>query len=323
MDREAREHYSVVIQAKDMAGQVGGLSGSTTVNITLTDVNDNPPRFPQKHYELYVPESAQVGSAVGKIKANDADAGSNADMKYTVINGDGSGIFSISTDEETWEGIISLKKPLNYEKKKSYTLNIEGANTHLDFRFSHLGPFKDVTMLKIIVGDVDEPPIFSMPFYVMEVYENAKIGTVIGTVAAQDPDSVDSLIRYFIDHNTEEDRYFIIDANTGTIKTAKIFDREEIPWYNITVAASALDNPGLLSHVPVDIRILDVNDNPPELAREYDIFVCENANPGQLNQLSLKGKPHQPRQLTEAGGATSTGGSTTTSCDSTSQSCKT
>lgn len=50
MDREAREHYSVVIQAKDMAGQVGGLSGSTTVNITLTDVNDNPPRFPQSTY---------------------------------------------------------------------------------------------------------------------------------------------------------------------------------------------------------------------------------------------------------------------------------
>uniref|UniRef100_A0A452I7G8 Cadherin domain-containing protein n=1 Tax=Gopherus agassizii TaxID=38772 RepID=A0A452I7G8_9SAUR len=284
MDREAREHYSVVVQAKDMAGQVGGLSGSTTVNITLTDVNDNPPRFPQKHYQLYVPESAQVGSAVGKIKANDADAGSNADMKYTIINGDGSGMFSISTDKETREGIISLKKPLNYEKKKSYTLNIEGANTHLDFRFSHLGPFKDVTMLKIIVGDVDEPPLFSMPSYVMEVYENAKIGTVVGTVAAQDPDSTNSLVRYFIDHNTEEDRYFIIDANTGTIKTAKIFDREETPWYNITVAASEIDNLGLLSHVPVDIRILDVNDNPPELAREYDVVVCENAKPGQVIQ---------------------------------------
>lgn len=52
MDREAREHYSVVIQAKDMAGQVGGLSGSTTVNITLTDVNDNPPRFPQSRYNF-------------------------------------------------------------------------------------------------------------------------------------------------------------------------------------------------------------------------------------------------------------------------------
>lgn len=50
MDREAREHYTVVIQAKDMAGQVGGLSGSTTINITLTDVNDNPPKFPQSMY---------------------------------------------------------------------------------------------------------------------------------------------------------------------------------------------------------------------------------------------------------------------------------
>ncbi|XP_029768360.1 cadherin-18 [Terrapene carolina triunguis] len=211
MDREAREHYSVVIQAKDMAGQVGGLSGSTTVNITLTDVNDNPPRFPQKHYQLYVPESAQVGSAVGKIKANDADAGSNADMKYTIINGDGSGVFSISTDKETREGIISLKK--------------------------------------------------------------------YGKSAVKSP-----AIKYFIDHNTEDDRYFIIDANTGTIKTAKIFDREETPWYNITVAASEIDNPGLLSHVPVDIRILDVNDNPPELAREYDVVVCENAKPGQVIQ---------------------------------------
>lgn len=47
MDREQREHYQVVIEAKDMAGQRGGLTGTTVVNITLTDVNDNPPRFTQ------------------------------------------------------------------------------------------------------------------------------------------------------------------------------------------------------------------------------------------------------------------------------------
>lgn len=50
LDRETRDHYAVVIQAKDMAGSVGGLSGSTTVNITLTDVNDNPPKFPQSEW---------------------------------------------------------------------------------------------------------------------------------------------------------------------------------------------------------------------------------------------------------------------------------
>lgn len=52
MDRENREQYQVVIQAKDMGGQMGGLSGTTTVNITLTDVNDNPPRFPQSMKHL-------------------------------------------------------------------------------------------------------------------------------------------------------------------------------------------------------------------------------------------------------------------------------
>ncbi|XP_055738210.1 cadherin-20-like [Salvelinus fontinalis] len=47
MDREVRENYSVIIQAKDMGGQLGGLAGTTVVNITLSDVNDNPPMFDQ------------------------------------------------------------------------------------------------------------------------------------------------------------------------------------------------------------------------------------------------------------------------------------
>lgn len=50
MDREMKQDYQVVIQAKDMAGQMGGLSGTTTVSITLSDVNDNPPRFSKSEH---------------------------------------------------------------------------------------------------------------------------------------------------------------------------------------------------------------------------------------------------------------------------------
>ncbi|XP_039610831.1 cadherin-18 [Polypterus senegalus] len=284
MDREAREQYAVVIQAKDMAGQIGGLSGSTTINITLTDVNDNPPKFLQKNHQLYVPESAQVGKPVGKIKAYDDDIGVNAEIKYSIVNGDGTSTFNISTDKETREGIISLKKPLNYERKKSYTLIIEGSNPHTDGRFSHLGPFKDTTTLKIIIGDVDEPPVFSMSSYIMDVYENAEVGTVVGAVTAQDPDSLNKPIRYSIDGSLHEDSYFSIDSTSGTIKTTKVLDREEQPWYNITVTAFEDDRQTDQSHVPVAIHVLDVNDNPPELSTEDDVIICETSRPGQVIQ---------------------------------------
>ncbi|XP_003968224.1 cadherin-18 [Takifugu rubripes] len=284
MDREAREHYTVVIQAKDMAGQVGGLSGSTTINITLTDINDNPPKFPQKNYQLYVPESAQVGKPVGKIKANDDDLGINADIKYSIINSEGANTFSISADRDTKEGIISLKKPLNYERKKSYTLHIEGMNTHADPRFSYLGSFKDTATLKITVGDVDEGPVFSIDHYIMDVYENAPRGTEVGAVTARDPDSRNSPVRYFLDSKEDDERYFRIDEITGVIRTTKPLDREDITWHNITVMASEVDNPSLLSHVPVTVQVLDVNDNPPEVAADEEIILCESSRPGQVIQ---------------------------------------
>lgn len=50
MDREMREEYLVVIQAKDMGGHMGGLSGTTTVTVTLTDINDNPPKFSKSEF---------------------------------------------------------------------------------------------------------------------------------------------------------------------------------------------------------------------------------------------------------------------------------
>lgn len=68
MDREAREHYTVVIQAKDMAGQVGGLSGSTTINITLTDINDNPPKFPQSKYSFICKQQLCIRPVVPNLR---------------------------------------------------------------------------------------------------------------------------------------------------------------------------------------------------------------------------------------------------------------
>ncbi|EPQ12841.1 cadherin-10 [Myotis yumanensis] len=284
MNRENREQYQVVIQAKDMGGQMGGLSGTTTVNITLTDVNDNPPRFPQNTIHLRVLESSPVGTAVGSVKATDADTGKNAEVEYRIIDGDGTDMFDIITEKDTQEGIITVKKPLDYESRRLYTLKVEAENTHVDPRFYYLGPFKDTTIVKISIEDVDEPPVFSRSSYLFEVHEDIEVGTIIGTVMARDPDSTSSTIRFSLDRHTDLDRIFNIHSGNGSLYISKPLDRELSQWHNLTVIAAEINNPKEMTRVAVFVRILDVNDNAPQFAVFYDTFVCENARPGQLIQ---------------------------------------
>lgn len=65
---------------------------------------------PLEWYEFSVQESASVLSAVAKLKAADADIGFNAELDYSIVDGDAAGAFSISTDEETQEAVIILQQ---------------------------------------------------------------------------------------------------------------------------------------------------------------------------------------------------------------------
>ncbi|KAM5138823.1 cadherin-8 [Mantella aurantiaca] len=284
MDREAREEYLVVIQAKDMGGHMGGLSGTTTVTVTLTDVNDNPPKFSMSQYQFVVPEDIAIGDSVGRVKANDRDIGENAKSSFDIIDGDGKDMFEIVTDSQTQDGVIRLRKPLDFESKKSYTLKVEAVNVHIDPLFISGVPFKDTATLKVTVEDSDEPPVFSSPSYLLEVHENAAINGVIGQVTARDPDVTSSSIRFSIDRHTDLDRQFNINADDGKITLATALDRETSMWHNITVVATETRNHSQISRVPVSIKVLDVNDNAPEFATDYEAFLCENGKPGQIIQ---------------------------------------
>ncbi|XP_016897833.1 cadherin-6 [Cynoglossus semilaevis] len=280
MDREQREHYQVVIEAKDMAGQRGGLTGTTVVNISLTDVNDNPPRFTQSIYQFRVPELAKSGTPVGRIQATDRDVGRNAEMYFTIISGDGMDVYEIFTDKDTQEGVITVSKPLDFEKKPSYTVEIQVQNTHMDPRFMSAGS-KDVATVRIAVEDMDEPPMFDKASYVMELKEDAEVGVAVGSVSAVDPDAARSMVKYSIDRRTDMDRLFNIHPGNGSVFLLKRLDREEAAWHNISVLCLSSDNPRQSSHVPVYIQVLDINDNPPTFATVYETFVCERTKAGQ------------------------------------------
>uniref|UniRef100_A0A4W3J7T2 Cadherin-12 n=1 Tax=Callorhinchus milii TaxID=7868 RepID=A0A4W3J7T2_CALMI len=287
MDREAREEYQVVIQAKDMGGHMGGLSGTTQVTVTLTDVNDNPPKFPQSVYQMSVSEAAVPGVVVGRLNAKDNDIGENGMVSYSIIDGDGKEFFEISTDSQTQDGVIKLRKQgLDFETKRSYFLRVEANNVHIDPRFLSRGPFKDTATVKVSVEDADEPPTFSSPAYLMEVDEGAPFGTAVGQVRAVDHDLGHSPVSYKIDWHNDFDRYFSVEAESGVIKTVKPLDRELTAWCNISVIAEEANNPLQTSSAKVSIRVRDINDNAPEFAEPYKANVCENAKPGQVSAVT-------------------------------------
>uniref|UniRef100_A0A8C6TE42 Cadherin-10 n=1 Tax=Neogobius melanostomus TaxID=47308 RepID=A0A8C6TE42_9GOBI len=271
MDREVKEQYQVVIQAKDMAGQMGGLSGTTTVSITLTDVNDNS-------FRVTATESTEVGGAIGRIKADDPDIGRNAEMEYTIVGGHDT--FNIITDQTTQEGVVIIKKRLDYETKRDYEFRVEVQNTYLDARFIHGLQFKDYATVKVTVEDVDEPPVFGRNPYIIEVHEDTAAGSFVGVVSARDPDAGNKPVKYSIDRHTDLERLFNVDSVNGTITTLKALDREMSKWHNISVVATEIST----TRVPVFIKVLDVNDNAPEFAMSYDTFVCERVKAGQLIQ---------------------------------------
>ncbi|XP_032278572.1 cadherin-19 [Phoca vitulina] len=277
MDRELQDEYWVIIQAKDMIGLPGALSGTTSVLIKLSDVNDNKPIFKERLYRLTVSESAPAGTSIGKIMAYDNDIGENAEMDYSIE--DDSQTFDIITHNETQEGIVILKKKVDFEHQNQYRIRANVKNRHVDEKLMEYHVEASTTLIRVQVEDEDEPPVFLLPYYLFEIFEESPHGSFVGMVSAIDPDQRKSPIRYSMTRS----KVFSIDDN-GTIITTNPLDREISAWYNLSIIATEKYNVQQISAVPVYVQVLNVNDHAPEFSEYYDTYVCENAGSGQVIQ---------------------------------------
>ncbi|XP_062933579.1 cadherin-19 [Cynocephalus volans] len=278
MDRELQDEYWVIIQAKDKIGQPGALSGTTSILVKLSDVNDNKPIFKESLHRLTVSESAPTGTSIGKIMAYDNDIGENAEMDYS-IEGDDSQTFDIITNNETQEGIVILKKKVDFEHQDHYKFKAKVRNRHVDNQLLRYHAEASATVIRVQVEDDDEPPVFLLPYYVFEIFEGNPQGSFVGIVSAADPDQRKSPISYSIPRSTE----FTINDN-GTIITTNPLDREINIWYNLSITATERLNVQQSSSVPVYVQVLNINDHAPEFSQYYETYVCENAHSGQVIQ---------------------------------------
>uniref|UniRef100_A0A3Q3KDT6 Cadherin-5 n=1 Tax=Monopterus albus TaxID=43700 RepID=A0A3Q3KDT6_MONAL len=268
LDRETKSQYVVVVKAQDMRGIASGSTATTSVTITITDINDNIASFTRTTYELQVPENHKLNEKIGTLVLEDRDQPQNKEPIFTLPK-EHTNMFYIDISS-TKDGTLKLKQALDYETTNSYSFVVE---VRENLRALHSPPDNvnsALTSVIIKVLDVDEPPVFSKPKYMFTVVEE-QIVENIGTVTARDPDRANKNIRYAI---LDRDCPIGINPQTGQLRSQRTMDRELEPTYLCQVKAQEQPN-GLESFVIVNITVQDINDNKPELVAD-EIFVCEN-----------------------------------------------
>ena len=86
LDREERDWYSIVVQAKDnpLAATDKQLTDSILVKVKVLDINDNAPRCEQTEYRAEPLQNIEAGAVLIQTKAVDPDLDQNAQIIYSL-----------------------------------------------------------------------------------------------------------------------------------------------------------------------------------------------------------------------------------------------
>ncbi|XP_015235711.1 PREDICTED: protocadherin alpha-8-like [Cyprinodon variegatus] len=252
------------------------------VIVEIADVNDHSPSFPEKEQEFEIFEQTSTGSRFQLHSARDPDAGSNSVRNYMLTPNDHFEL-DIRQGDDDKIPILVLKKALDREKRVSHSLSITAFDGGKPPRSGELN-------ISIIVLDSnDNPPKFSQEIYEIEVQENIPFGTLIYKLNATDPDEgINSEIEYTFGKTLKKNAYeiFELDKTTGEIKVKRVLNYEENNVYKLDIEATDKGTPPLKGVCRVNIKIKDINDNPPEIEiTSVSDTVPEDSKPGTVISL--------------------------------------
>nr|XP_015831508.2 protocadherin Fat 3a isoform X4 [Nothobranchius furzeri] len=269
LDFETCRDYFLTVEARD--GGTPTLSAITTVNINLTDVNDNAPMFSQDVYSAVVSEDATVGEFVLKVVAEDADSLLNGAILYSIISGDQNNQFFI----DPISGVIKVNKQLDRETVSGYSLAVRALDTGVP-------QMSSATLVNINVSDInDNPPTFSPNNLSAVIQENKPIGTSILQLSVVDQDS---------SHNGPPFSFSILSGNEGgefilerggMLVANQVFRREIATEYVILIQVSDSGKPPLSSSSVLTVRVIEESlHRPVALPLEIHIVTMEDEFPG-------------------------------------------
>ncbi|NWX69921.1 PCD23 protein, partial [Alca torda] len=270
------ETQSVVVLTVQSQLGTSPIYSSTQVNISVIDINDNPPVFLTQSDRVTISHTQPPGTAVYIAHAEDKDSGLNGAIKYSIASKQ-SNAFSIDPSL----GVVNLTRTVFADKQHEYTLHIAAEDSGIPPLTSSL--MLDSLAAKIVILDINDnsPSFTSSPLSC--VMEDVEVGFLVQRIIAKDPDEGrNGQVTYHI-LSGNENKAFLLDKITGLLTTAQLLDREIQNRYNLTVMALDDGSPALSATQVLTIIVLDVNDETPIFLKQlYETAVRENQDPGEF-----------------------------------------
>ena len=272
LDRESISKFTYKFKAVDKGTHP--LTATTEVQIIVTDVNDNPPKFQKDLYVGEVDENSPGGVTVATVVAKDADSGKNAEIQFSLLTTKLSDLFTIGKTS----GVLKTKETLSLKDSPDFNLTVIASDQGVPVMSSNV-------TVEIKTRAVNTKPVFVKRDYTFKIEENTPKGTMVGEIVAVDNDAGDDgeLVYAYV---KKIKGYKIFDVetvnNTGLLKVvANRLDREYINYFKLQFSAADGGSPSLKDFIEIEVFLTDVNDATPSFAPYNDtLYIMENVNIG-------------------------------------------
>nr|XP_005995384.2 PREDICTED: protocadherin gamma-A12 isoform X1 [Latimeria chalumnae] len=248
--------------------------------VEIQDINDNSPRFPKQEIVLKINELTEPRTRFSFENAQDPDIGVNSLQNYQLSP---SKYFSlrIHTNGDSQKyAELALEKALDREKDRVHLLTLTATDGGVPTRSG------TVNIWVIVLDANDNAPTFTEDVYQVSLVENVSKFTVVIQVDATDTDEgSNGEVNYSFSKISETAReIFEIDAKTGKIIVTGNVDFEKAKYYEMEIKAT--DPGGLATYCKVLLKIIDINDNPPEIIiKSFSTPISEDCLPGTVVSL--------------------------------------
>ncbi|XP_069027592.1 protocadherin gamma-A11-like [Embiotoca jacksoni] len=264
LDRELVSDYNITITATDEGSPP--LSSSKTVQLSVADINDNPPVFEEQSYSTYVTENNKPGSTLCSVTARDPDWRQNGTVIYSLLPGEvnGAPVSSyLSVNGDT--GVIHAVRSFDYEQFRSFKV-------HVMARDNGSPPLSSNVTVSVFISDVnDNSPQILYPapegnsFMTELIPKAAHGGSLVSKVIAVDADSgQNAWLSYHIVKSTDPG-LFTIGLHSGEIRTQRDISESDSMKQNLIVSVKDNGQPSLSATCSMYLLISDNLAEVPEL----------------------------------------------------------